>query len=334
MSCRPENRTAPILLVDDDDALRQMLALGLTQLGYRVEEAANIAAARSLILRNRYSLVLSDYEMPDGTGLDLLAYITKSHPHLPVVLLTGHDDMPLARDAIAGGAADFLTKPFELRQVARVIEQNWVRVERDEERTAALTNSILAGTIRALVAAVDAKDPYTARHSERVSRIASLLGDVLGYSPERLRILEFAALLHDVGKIGVPHEILAKPGRLTPEEWEIIKQHPVRSAEIVAEVEPLTEVATIVRHHHERVDGRGYPDGLRGTMIPEFSRIIALADAYEAMTANRAYRNALTPAEAQEVIRQNLGTQFDVRFGTAFLSLLMEQDVDAALSAA
>lgn len=332
MMSRPDTRTAPILLVDDDEALRQMLALGLTQLGYDVEQAANVTEARTLLQQHQYSLVLSDYEMPDGTGMDLLAHVSSGHPHVPVVLLTGHDDMPLARDAIACGAADFVTKPFELRQVARVIEQNWVRVERDEERTAALTNSILAGTIRALVAAVDAKDPYTARHSERVSRISGLLGEALGYSPERLRILEFAALLHDVGKIGVPHEILAKPGRLLPEEWEIIKQHPVRSAEIVAEVEPLAEVATIVRHHHERVDGRGYPDGLSGASIPEFSRIIALADAYEAMTANRAYRKALSPEEAQEVIRQNLGTQFDIRFGTVFLGLLERQDVAAVLA--
>lgn len=322
------------MLVDDDEALRQMLAMGLTQLGYLVEQAANITEACALIRRNQYSLVLSDYEMPDGTGLDLLAYVTESCPHLPVVLLTGHDDMPLAREAIAIGASDFLTKPFELRQVARVIEQNWVRVERDEERTAALTNTILAGTIRALVAAVDAKDPYTARHSERVSRIAGRLGEALGYPPERLRILEFAALLHDVGKIAVPHDILTKPGRLTPEEWEIIKQHPVRSAEIVAEVEPLTEVATIVRHHHERVDGRGYPDGLTGAMIPEFSRIIALADAYEAMTANRAYRTALTSAEAQELIRENLNAQFDPQFGTAFLALFADQELETFLAAA
>jgi putative two-component system response regulator len=332
MMSRPDIRTAPILLVDDDESLRQMLALGLTQLGYGVEQAANVTEARALLQQRAYSLVLSDYEMPDGTGMDLLAHISSGYPNLPVVLLTGYDDMPLARDAIACGAADFVTKPFELRQVARVIEQNWVRVERDEERFAALANSILVGTIRALVAAVDAKDPYTARHSERVSRISGLLGEALGYSPERLRILEFAALLHDVGKIGVPHEILAKPGRLLPEEWEIIKQHPERSAEIVAEVEPLAEVATIVRHHHERMDGRGYPDGLSGTSIPEFSRIIALADAYEAMTANRAYRKALTPAEAQEVIRQNLGTQFDVRLGTTFLGLLERQDVAAMLA--
>lgn len=308
--------------------------MGLTQLGYHVEQAPNVTEACALIRRHAYSLVLSDYEMPDGTGLDLLAYVTQNCRQLPVVLLTGHDDMPLARDAIACGASDFLTKPFELRQVARVIEQNWVRIERDEERIAALTNTILAGTIRALVAAVDAKDPYTARHSERVSRIASRLGEALGYSTERLRILEFAALLHDVGKIGVPHQILTKPGRLTPEEWEIIKRHPVRSAEIVAEVEPLAEVATIVRHHHERVDGRGYPDALSGTMIPEFSRIISLADAYEAMTANRAYRNALSSAEAQELIRENLGAQFDVRFGTAFLALFEEAEMEAFLAEA
>jgi putative two-component system response regulator len=307
-----------------------MLAVGLTHLGYQVEQAPNTTEARALLRLRPYSLVLCDYQMPDGTGMDLLGHVIRTQPDLPFVMLTGHDDMPLAREAIASGAADFLTKPFELKSVARVIEQNWVRITREQERAAELTYSILSGTIRALVAAVDAKDPHTARHSERVSRIAGRLGAAMGLSPERLRILEFAALLHDVGKIGVPQEILTKPGPLTSAEWEVLKQHPARSAEIVSEVGPLSEVATIVRHHHERMDGRGYPDNLLGAAIPEFSRVISLADAYEALTANRAYRPALNPLDAQEVIRDNLGTQFDPALGQLFLSLFEERDPELA----
>jgi len=327
MNITLEPVSAPILVVDDDASLRRMLAAGLAQLGYGVEQAGSITEAASRLRGGRYSMLLCDFEMPGGTGLELLKFVSQVHPELPFVLLTGHDDTALARDAIANGAADFLTKPIDFRQVARVIEQNWVRVERDRERTAEAAESILTGTIRALVAAVDAKDPHTARHSERVSRIAVRLGEAMNLSPERLRTLEFAALLHDVGKIAVPEQILIKPGRLSAEEWEILKQHPVRSGEIVSEVGHLTEVATIVRHHHERVDGLGYPDGLTGDAIPEFSRIITLADAYEALTCNRAYRPALSPRQALEMIRANLAIQFDRRLGTLFLSLYERQDI-------
>jgi len=319
--------SAPILVVDDDASLRRMLAAGLAQLGYGVEQAGNISEAASRLRAGRYSMLLCDYEMPGGNGLDLLKYVTQVYPELPFVLLTAHDDTTLARDAIANGAADFLCKPIDFRRVARVIEQNWVRVERDRERSAEVAESILTGTIRALVAAVDAKDPHTARHSERVSRIAVRLGEALGLASDRLRVLEFAALLHDVGKIAVPEQILIKPGRLTPQEWEILKQHPIRSGEIVSEVGQLMEVAKIVRHHHERVDGLGYPDGLSGDNIPEFARIITISDAYEALTSNRAYRPALSPRQALEMIRNNLGVQFDERIGTLFLSLYERLDI-------
>jgi hypothetical protein len=143
----------------------------------------------------------------------------------------------------------------------------------------------------------------------------------LGLSSEGLRVLEFAALLHDVGKIGVPDQILLKPDKLDDAEWAIMKQHSARSAQIVGQVSQLVEVANIVRHHHEWTNGLGYPDGLAGEAIPLLARIITLADAYEAMTSDRAYRPAFTSAKARDVIRENLGTQFDPHLGALFLSL-------------
>lgn len=312
---------APILVVDDDPALRGLIQATLRQLGYDAIEASSAAEARRCLGTRAVSLVLCDYEMPGGTGLELLSHISEVHADIPFILLTGHDDTPLARSAITAGALDFLAKPFELRQLARLLEQNWARMERDRKRTAELTNDVLAGTIRALVAAVDAKDPYTASHSERVTLLALQLGQALGLPAERLRILEFSALLHDVGKIAVPTAILSKPGPLTTEEWSIVREHPARSAEIVRQVGQLSEVATIVRHHHERVDGHGYPDRLAGDAIPSLSRVIAIADAYEALTSDRAYRPAVTPSQARAIIRRDFDGHFDRGLGELFVSI-------------
>jgi len=312
---------APLLVVDDDPAVRGMIQAGLEALGYAAETAADAAQARECLRERNYSLVLCDYEMPGGTGLDLLEHVSQAHPDLPFILLTGRNETALAKTSIATGATDFLTKPFELAQLARAIEQNWTRFDRDREQAALRTGEILSGTIRALVAAVDAKDPHTATHSERVAALALQLGEAAGLPSERLQVLEFAALLHDVGKIGIPESILLKPGPLNDEEWTLMRQHPVRSAEIVGQVPALREVATLVRHHHERMDGSGYPDGLRGAAIPMLARIICIADVYEALTAARAYRGALPPAQARVIVASSLGAHFDETLGQLFIAL-------------
>ncbi len=318
---RTEDRVRTILVVDDDAMLRQMLSEGLAVFGYRTETAENVAAAIELLRTRCFHLILCDYQMPSETGLELLNYVSEVHPDLPFIMCTGHDESELASEAIHSGALDFVAKPFRIPQLIRVLEQNWARLDRDSERVAQRENAVLEGTIRALVAAVDAKDPYTACHSERVAVLALHLGKAIGLTPDRLRILEFAALMHDVGKIAVPSSILRKAGELTPEEWVIIRSHPARSAEIVAQVGALGEVATIVRHHHERMDGDGYPDGLAGEAIPYLSRLLAVVDTYEALTSARAYRPALQPEKALEIIRQGLGTHFDQALGEVFLNL-------------
>jgi len=323
MIAERDSRTAtlPVLVVDDEAGMRNLLCASLELMGYRTEVASGAGEARELLRRRAYSLVLCDYEMPGATGLDLLTYKMQVHPDLPFIMLTGHAESPLARAAISAGAIDFLCKPFEVDQLERVIEQNWARLERDRKRAADLTMEVLNGTIRALVAAIDAKDPHTASHSERVTSLARQLGRAVGLSTDRLRILEFSALLHDVGKIGVPEGILLKQDRLNEQEWAIIRQHPIRSAEIVAKVGALAEVATVVRHHHERMDGTGYPDGLAGDAIPYLARVISIVDAYEAMTADRAYRPARTRAQAMDLVSRGLGTQFDRELGEQFLSI-------------
>lgn len=307
-----------VLVVDDDEVVRRLLQVGLERYGFLVLTAANTARAQELLRTEAVSLVLCDQDMPGGSGRDLLRYAARVYPHLPFIIVTGRAEIPLARESIAAGALDFITKPFEIEVVVRQIEQSRVRLERDRKRITQATEEVLGGAIRALVAAIDAKDPHTARHSERVTTLALTLGDALGLAEDLRLLLTYSGLLHDIGKIAVPEQILTKPGALDEAEWRIIRQHPSRSAEILLHAPALAEVATIVRHHHERLDGQGYPDGIAGAAISYLTRILTIADVYEALTADRAYRGAYSATEAKAIIREGKGTRFDPELATAF----------------
>ena len=176
----------------------------------------------------------------------------------------------------------------------------------------------LYATLRALVRSLEAKDPYTKLHSQRVTRIAVSLAEFMGVGEEDIEILDFAAHLHDIGKIGIRDQVLMKPGRLTREEYEIIKAHPVIGEEIVGHLGLMTNAKEVIRHHHERWDGRGYPDGLAGAETPYLARILAISDTYDAITTDRPYRKGHTPEEAHEEILKNSGTQFDPDVVEAF----------------
>ncbi len=184
----------------------------------------------------------------------------------------------------------------------------------------------LHATLRALVRTLEAKDPYTRLHSERVTKWALGIAEEMGCAQEKLDTLAFAGHLHDIGKIGIRDQILMKPGRLTEEEYEIIKTHPVIGAEIVGHLGLLNEETAIIRHHHERWDGKGYPDGLKGEEIPDLSRILAVADTYDAITSRRPYRDARQADFAREEICNNAGTQFDPAVVEAFLSYFSNKD--------
>jgi len=181
-------------------------------------------------------------------------------------------------------------------------------------------SQVLFEALKALASAVDAKDPYTARHSMRVTRLSLILADAIGLNGDDKYLLELSAWMHDVGKIGVPDNLLTKPSRLTREEFEIVKVHAVKGAEIVGQIEELTRVADVIRHHHERLDGLGYPDGLRGEAIPLLSRIILVADSFDAMTSDRSYRRGPGREKAFAELRQYAGTQFDPDLVKSFIS--------------
>jgi putative nucleotidyltransferase with HDIG domain len=188
-------------------------------------------------------------------------------------------------------------------------------------------------TIQALAAAVEARDPYTSGHSNRVAEYAVILAKTAEMSEHTQTVVRAAALLHDIGTIAIPDSILMKPGRLTPEERAIVQSHPAVGQAILSKASHMSEVIAPVRHHHEHHDGRGYPDGLRGEEIPLVARMIAIADAYVAMTSERPYRAALTPREALDELRRNAGTQFEPRL-TELFAAAVESDVARAKSRA
>jgi putative nucleotidyltransferase with HDIG domain len=311
--------------VDDAENIRLALHDCLNLLGYQVVTAASGDEALELLRSQRMDLVLTDQGMPGLSGLDLTRAVTLMHPHLPVVLLTGLTDVELAKTSLHLGASDFITKPVNIRELPIVIERNLLRRKLEVARVKEREAAVLLEAIKALASAVDAKDPYTARHSMRVSRLAFALADAVGLPADERYVLELAAWMHDVGKIGVPDRILTKPASLVASEMEIIKLHPTKGGEIVGQIAELALVADAIRHHHERMDGGGYPDGLRGEAIPLTSRIIHVADAFEAMTSDRSYRQSLPRPRALGELRRYSGTQFDRDLVSRFVEVVEAQ---------
>lgn len=317
-----------LLVVDDDEWIRDVLERLLVRFNYYVETVSSAEAAIEILRIKPFDIVLSDMLMTGMDGIALMRHISNTHPELPIIVITGCCDMETMRNAIRNGACDFITKPFDINAIPMVVERNLERVEMnrlkgvkradDVEKTKHIS---LQDTVNALIAAIEKKEPHTARHSHRVAHISLCIAEQLQLSQEERRNLALAALVHDVGKIGTPDNILQKPGKLTDEEWLTMKNHTVQGAEIVSQVSELKYVADIVRHHHESVDGNGYPDGLCGENIPLLSRVIAVADSYEVMMTDRVYRSALSREIAVERLLEGAGIQFDSAIVEVFLQI-------------
>ena len=322
MSHTSEDQVSRVLVVDDMEAMRLALVKCLHMSGYEVIAVSSGGEALELLRTQRFDLLLTDQTMPGLSGLELTDAVCRMHPDMPIVVLTGHTDVELAKDSLQRGASDFVTKPVNIRELPILIERNLTRRRLEVARLRERGAQVLFEAIKALASAVDAKDPYTARHSRRVTRLSLLLADAIQLSSEERYMLELSAWMHDVGKIGVPDSILTKPAPLTREEFAVMKEHSAKGGEIVGEIEELGRVADVIRHHHERVDGRGYPDGLRGAAIPLASRIILIADSFEAMVADRSYRRSLGREAAIRELREHSGTQFDQSLAQAFIGAL------------
>lgn len=337
-----------ILVVDDEPSIREVLADGLESFGYEVIQAGNASEAFGLLARGGFHVILSDIEMPGEDGRSLLKRAKSLDSDIDVIMVTGVVDVQTAIDTIRQGASDYVTKPFNLEEVEIVLERTFekrrlVRENREyqeglEFRVAERTREIVAktreverlygdlersyeSTLQALITALDFRDNETHGHSTRVVEYAVLVARAIEVGEPDLTWIRRGAILHDVGKIGVPDAILRKPGKLDASEWEEMKKHPEMGHRMLAHVPFLEPALDIVLSHQERWDGSGYPRGLRGEAIPLGARIFAAVDTFDAMTSDRPYRAALSIDVAREEIRRFSGIQFDPRVAEAFLSI-------------
>jgi putative two-component system response regulator len=334
------------LVVDDEPRLRQVLLHLMRGDGFHCLEASNGAEAVELLERNQVQLLMSDMRMPRMDGTELLRTVRERWPDTAVVMITAVADVEVAVSCLSMGAMDYLTKPFHLEEVRarvrqalekrRLVLENREYQRSLEQRVAAQAKRIeelfLAG-IQALADLLEVKDPYTRGHSIRVSEYSSRIANAMNLDEETVRQIELGGHLHDIGKIGVREDILNKPGALTDDEYAHIMNHPVVGWRILGDVLRDAPVAlNAVRFHHERVDGTGIPDGLKGDAIPLEARIVAVADALDAMLSERPYRGAhLTMKEAILELHENRGSQFDPAVVDATLSAIQAGTLRVAL---
>jgi putative two-component system response regulator len=291
-----------LLVVDDDEQIRRLLTQLLRPLGYTVETVSSAEEALDKIRENPPDLVLLDVQLPGRSGHDVLEAIRDDARTrlLPVVMLTGAATSDEKLKAIRAGVTDFMPKPFsaeELQVRVRSLIQlkSFADSLEDAERV-----------IVALAKAIDARDPYTAGHSERVSLYAGKLGERIGLTGPELLAVERGGLFHDIGKIAVRDNVLLKPGRLTADEFEEIKRHPVHGREILQHMRTLTYALPVVYHHHEKCDGSGYPLGLVGDAIPLTARVTTVADIFDALTTERIYRGAISREDSLKMMQDEV----------------------------
>ncbi|MFP4355547.1 MAG: HD domain-containing phosphohydrolase [Phycisphaerae bacterium] len=311
---------AHILVVDDEPQVCLLIRDGLASRGIDCVTLSDPVDAMERIRAGSFRLVISDISMPTVNGMDLLAHARRCNPACRVILITGVSNTGFLADALRLGAYDYFQKPFDMDKfvdsVRRALADDAVgegltmRAARAIQQESMVNQSSLEA-IAALVHAVEAKDPYTRRHSEQVTFYAASLAVKAGLPENLVESIRVASLLHDVGKIGVPDSILTKPGSLTEEEFIEIRKHPVIGSRIVEKVSLLACETQLVRHHHERWDGSGYPDGLAGEEIPLGARVICIADSIDAMLMLRTYKRAYSVEEMLQELRRCCGHQFD-----------------------
>ena len=322
--------TTSVLLVDDEPEVLSQLSKVFEDCGYEITCAKNGTEAIDKLKLQDFDVLFTDVVMPDISGLDLLQKALSLRKNILVIMMSGYADIPMVRQALDGGAADFLSKPFSLLAIPIAIERNLRRRQIQLNRMIEQRNKLLLGSIKALSAAMETREQHTARHCERMTSSALMIADSLGLSEADRSTLELAAYMHDIGKIGISDAILMKPDKLSDAEWAEMKAHPDIGSEILSNIEELSDLSLIIRHHHERVDGTGYPHGLSGEQIPLLSRILAIADAYDAMTSDRPYRPRMSKAQAQKQLMDGAGAQFDRELVDVFLNQTKAQIPKAA----
>ena len=318
-----------ILIVDDEPQVGLLIREELSEHGFVCSVATATDRARSFIDSQPLDVLIADIQMPRLDGLELLALVRKQSPECKVILITGNSSRQYIAQALLLGAYDYIEKPFRPGELVEVVKKavnggvnSPVLVDRAATAMELSSQARQASldSVTALVRAVEAKDPYTRRHSEQVAHYAVNLAGALELPAETVESIRVASLLHDIGKIGVPDHILTKPGSLTDEEFEYIRRHPALGSDILASITLFSEEAQLVRYHHERWDGKGYPDGLTGEESPRFSRVIQVADSIDAMLMERTYKKSYPVEKMLAELTRCAGTQFDPKIAAVALS--------------
>ena len=328
-----------ILIVDDEDAIRSLFVEALEELGYRCDVAVNGLEALEKFYRFKdFDVVLLDIQMPKLNGIETLKKLKTYSPDLSIIMVSASRDIENVRAALKEGAYDYVFKPFHVADVDTVIKRaiersNLIKANKDyqknlEKKVMEQTEELVraySGTLEAMILALDLREHETGYHSYRVTEYAINLGKHMDLSDQELSVIAKGALLHDIGKIGVPDHILLKPDKLTEEEWEHMRKHAEFGYELLKRIDFLDESARIVHTHHERYDGQGYPSGLSGDEIPLGARIFSVVDALDAMTSRRSYRKAITFEDAVQKITEASGSQFDPEVVDAFVQIPIEE---------
>jgi putative two-component system response regulator len=309
-----------VLVIDDEAVVRMLVMEILESAGHVVTGAESAERALTLLERTEFDLVVSDVVMPGLSGLELLEAVRARRASLPVVLVTGAGTYDTLSQALTRGAAGLVTKPFAHAELQAAVADALERATRSREE---LRERLLAPTLAsALANAIEARDEYLHGHCERLAALAVRLAELLGMTPEEIETIRLGAILHDVGKIGIPDRVLLKPSALDEEERRIVETHPEIGDKLLEPLDLLASARPIVRHHHERWDGAGYPDRLRGTEIPLGARIVAVADSIEVMSARQLYQQPRSRAEVIAELDANRGGQWDPRVVDLALGLI------------
>jgi putative two-component system response regulator len=342
---RRDSDAPRLLVVDDEELITKALARYLGSRGYEVATAGSGPEALALLSRHRFALMLCDVRMPGLSGLEVVPKALEIDPDLAIMMLTGVNDAPTATGVLATGAIDYLLKPVELPDLQQAIERALHRrgleidrraVERmireevasrtDElEREQQALRTMTIGTMEALVNAMEAKDVYLRGHSQRVAELSASIAAELQLDVDTVEYVRLAARIHDIGKIGIHEAVLNKPGPLTREEFEHVKNHVRIGMEILAPLKHLGRALDYVQDHHEHWDGQGYPNSKSGEDISIGGRILAAADAFDALTSQRAYRVAKRPRETVQYLAARSGDLLDPRVYEAMANVILRQ---------